>query len=177
MSSAGNTTLSTTVFDLVRCRIPCLLNRNPPHLPPPRRQWNHKRQSEGPMSRQEKAVFWFSYAPPNRRAPPVWAALCVMKFLISSPRQRLGGFVNRGHPSGGGHDPLSIMDAADVCLVDHLAAAGQPLAGDTVYHWRLHLPKIRGHDSEGHHGTPSPAHRNRGPALRGTHPARSSAEC
>ena len=74
-----------------------------------------------------------------------------MKSLISIPRQRLGGFVNRGHPSGGGHDPLSIMDAADVCLVDHLTAAGQPLAGDTVYHRRLHLPEIRGHDSKGHH--------------------------
>ena len=73
------------------------------------------------------------------------------KYSVSSPRQGLSGLVDPGHPAGGGHDPLPVMDAAGVRLVDDLAAADEPLTGGAVDDGGLHLPEIGGYDSEHHH--------------------------
>ena len=35
-----------------------------------------------------------------------------------------------------------------ICLVDDLAAAGEPLAGGAVHHGRLHLPEVGRHDPD-----------------------------
>ena len=45
---------------------------------------------------------------------------------IAGAGQGLRGLVDLGHPPGGGHNPLAVVHAAHVRLVDELAATGKP---------------------------------------------------
>ena len=56
--------------------------------------------------------------------PQIGAALCFYCRLISGSGQGFSRLIDFGHPSRGGHDPLAVMDAAGIRLVDDLAAAG-----------------------------------------------------
>ena len=83
--------------------------------------------------------------------PQIGAALCFYCRLISGSGQGFSRLIDFGHPSRGGHDPLAVMDAAGIRLVDDLAAAGEPLAGRAIHYGRLHLTEVGRHDPEHHH--------------------------
>ena len=65
--------------------------------------------------------------------------------------QGVCGLVDPGHPPGGGHDPLAVVHAAHIRLVDELAAAGEPGIDGGIDLGRLHLPEVGGNHAEGHH--------------------------
>ena len=71
--------------------------------------------------------------------------------LITRPGQGLGGGVDLRHPPGGSHDPLSVIDAAHIRLIDELAAAFDPGHHGAVDHGRFHLPEVGGHDAKHEH--------------------------
>ncbi len=76
------------------------------------------------------------------------------KSLIAGAGQGLGGrrgLVDRGHPSVGRHDPLLIVDAAHVRLVDELRTALEPGDHFAVDLGRFHLPEVGRYDAEDEH--------------------------
>jgi len=68
--------------------------------------------------------------------------------------QRLGGcrgLIDRGHPAVSRHDPLLIVNAAHVRLVDELSAALEPGDRISVDLRRLHLSEVGRNDAEDKH--------------------------
>ena len=70
---------------------------------------------------------------------------------IPSPGQGLTGLVDRGDPAVGRHDPLSVVHAAHVRLVDELCPARQAGEDIAVDCGSLHLPEVGGYHAEHAH--------------------------
>ncbi|CAN4002423.1 Inner membrane protein ypdA, partial [Dysosmobacter welbionis] len=71
--------------------------------------------------------------------------------LITGARQGLAGSINSGDPAGGGHDPLPVVDAARVRLINELCTAGELGKCLAVHAGGLHLTEVGGDDAERSH--------------------------
>ncbi len=88
------------------------------------------------------------------REGPSWMDGPFRDCSVSGAGQGLGGLhglVYRGDPAVGGHDPLFVMNAAHIRLVDELSAALEPGDDIAVDLGSLHLPEVGGHDAEDEH--------------------------
>ena len=59
--------------------------------------------------------------------------------------------VDLRHPPGGSHDPLSVIDAAHIRLIDEVAAAFGLGHHGAVDHGRFYLPEVGGDHAEHEH--------------------------
>ena len=74
-----------------------------------------------------------------------------LESLIAGAGQGLAGLINSGDPAGGRHDPLAVVDAAHIRLIDELRAAREPRDHIAVHSRRLYLPEVGGYHAEGCH--------------------------
>ena len=70
---------------------------------------------------------------------------------ISGSGQGFAGLIDRGDPAVSRHDPLSVVHAAHIRLVDKLGAAGQAGEDIAVNCRSFHLPEVgRNHTEHAH---------------------------
>ena len=141
MLRAGKTTLSTTVLIWPEASVQ-VCSTAPATSPPAAKAGTqrHNGQGENDEEHLKNALAFHDRFPPIKKngGPPRWdgppGSNDMAAGLVAGAGQGLGGLVDLGHPAGGGHDPLAVVDAAHIRLVDELGASGEP--GD---HIAVHL--------------------------------------